>query len=59
MNKQRFDHEHRLNFRLPADLFERLRARAKAEDRSVNAELLHILRDGLTPARDKLEKVAG
>jgi hypothetical protein len=39
----------RITVRLPADLAEALRERARAEDRSLNREILFLLRQALFP----------
>jgi plasmid stability protein len=39
---------------VPDDIYEALRARAKSEGRSINAETIAVLREALRPSREDL-----
>lgn len=49
------DEEKRVTLRLPADLHERLAARARADRRSLNSEILHLLEIAIGPTSDDAE----
>jgi plasmid stability protein len=52
------DAETRLTVRLPADLAAALRTRAAAEQRSLNSEIVVLLRQALASERTRAEHIA-
>jgi predicted transcriptional regulator len=53
------EQETRITIRFPSDLAEELKKLAKIEDRSINSEVVHAVREHITRKKHKIEQGKG
>jgi metal-responsive CopG/Arc/MetJ family transcriptional regulator len=53
------EHETRISIRFPSDLAEELKKLAKAEDRSMNSEVVHAVRERIARKKEEQKREEG